>query len=115
MSASNEERPPDSGYDRLPGGPDWKDRLLRDLSGRRSYYSGPPNVIERFWPWPVGVILLAGLGSLEEVPPPVVFFAAGAGVVAFWNELRWSTARENHAALLREVRRLCDELGQDGR
>lgn len=85
--------------DGLPPGPDWRLRLRVETTGERRYEYDPPNIVERFWAWPVGFVILAVLGSLEPLPPPVAFFAGGAGVVALWNETRMAVVRQNHLTL----------------
>lgn len=70
---------------------------------RASYYLGPPNVVDRYWPWPVGFVLFVALSWVEPAPSEFVYFATGAALVALWSELRYSVARRNYADLVRHV------------
>ena len=82
--------------DGLPLGSDWRLRLRVETTGERRYQYEPPNFVERFWAWPVGLVVVAVLGSQDPLPPPIAFFAAGAVIVAIWNETRMSVVRANH-------------------
>ena len=94
------------GDERLPIGADWQLRRRKDERGRAIFGYRPPNLVERFWAWPVGAALLVGIGSVVPDATPLVYFAGGAVLVAFYNELRLQTVRQNHNALWDEIRRL---------
>ena len=102
---------PERDDDRLPLGPHGE--FARAKDGRFAYR--PPNIAERFWAWPVGFTLLLGITALIQNPTPLLYFGAGALVVAVWHELRYQTVRGNHQALWAEIRRLRQERGTSER
>lgn len=97
----------DQGY---PAGPDWRMRLERGPTGRRRYYMAPPNLVERFWPWPVGIAAVFVLSLLDPPTPPLVYFLVGAGIVATWTRMTYEFARQEHIAA---VHRWLQDLGDD--
>ena len=103
---------PDQGY---PAGPDWRSRLEVGPTGRRRYYMGPPNLVERFWPWPVGLAAFLVLSWLDPPAPPLAYFLVGAGIVATWTRMTYDFARREHiAAVHRWLKDLGDNPEFDG-
>jgi hypothetical protein len=85
----------------LPLGPDWPLRQRRRPDGTIVIQNEPPNLLERFWAWPVGLVAFFVLANVSA--DPFTYFVVGVVLVVVWSELRMQTIRENHLTLCKEI------------